>query len=51
MNDEARMTNDQGMTKSENQNVRDYSFVIRALEFIRHSSFIIRHSHHVCSRR
>jgi len=43
------MPKDEGMTKSENQNTRDDSFVIRASTLIRHSSFypfVINHFSH-----
>jgi hypothetical protein len=43
-NDEARMSNDEGMngmTKSEDGNTREDPFVIRASSLIRHASFVI----------
>src|SRR5207247_2975934 len=47
-NDECRMTNDDGMTKSETRNPCSRAvgiFVIRVSDFIRHSSFVIRVCH------
>ena len=40
-NDEARMTNDELMTKPEFRNSPSLTFVIWS--FLRHSSFVIRH--------
>ena len=34
-----------------NIEIAEQRFVIRALSLIRHSSLVIRHSHHVRSRR
>jgi hypothetical protein len=43
MNDEALMTNDEGMTKPERFRIARDLFVIRHSVFLRHSSFVIRH--------
>ena len=44
MNDEARMTNDEGNPKLEIRNVRHSDFGFRISSFFRHSSFELRHS-------
>jgi len=41
VNDEARMSKHEGMTKV--KITRDLSFVIQASSLVRHSSFVIRH--------
>jgi hypothetical protein len=44
MNDQARMSNDEGMKTDEGKRPSHESFVIWASLLIRHSSFVIRHS-------
>ncbi|PYK38359.1 MAG: hypothetical protein DME60_11355 [Verrucomicrobia bacterium] len=48
-NDEARMANDEGMTKSQEQSARENPFVIRVSSLFRHSDFVIGHWSLPCS--